>query len=75
MHRGVVRLGQVSYVMLLIAMTVVMAAALVAFAIAFDIYVIKSEGAFSNLNLQNTASDLADGNIFGTIISQFQRLV
>ena len=68
-------MGQGSYVMLLIAMTVVMAAALVAFAIAFDRYVIKSNDVFSNLNPQNATSDLADGSVFNTIIAQFQRLV
>ena len=66
---------QGSYVILLIVMTVVMAAALTAFAIVFDRYVIKSNDAFSNLNLQNATSDLVDGNVFGTIIAQFQRLV
>jgi len=68
-------LGQGSYVMLLIAMTVVMAAALVAFAIAFDRYVMKSDDVFSNLNLQNATSDLAHGNVLDAIIEQFQRLV
>ena len=61
--------------MLLIAMTVVMAAALVAFAIAFDRYVMKSDDVFSNLNLQNATSDLAHGNVLDAIIEQFQRLV
>ena len=68
-------MGQGSYVMLLIAMTIVMAAALVAFAIAFDRYVMKSDDAFSNLNLQNATSDLAHGNVLDAIIEQFQRLV
>jgi len=68
-------LGQGSYVMLLIAMTIVMAAALVAFAIAFDRYVMKSDDVFSNLNLQNATSDLAHGNVLDAIIEQFQRLV
>jgi len=61
--------------MLLIAMTVVMAAALVAFAIAFDRYVMKSDDVFSNLNLQNATLDLAHGNVLDAIIEQFQRLV
>jgi len=68
-------LGQGYYVMLLIVMTVVMAAALTAFAMVFDMYVIKSGDAFSNLNLQGTISDLADGKVFDTITAEFQRLV
>ena len=68
-------MGQGSYVMLLITLTVVMAAALVAFAIAFDRYVIKTDDPLSNLNPQNMISDLADGNVLDTVIVQFQQLV
>ena len=61
--------------MLLITLTVVMAAALVAFAITFDRYVIKTDDPLSNLNPQNMISDLADGNVLDTVIVQFQQLV
>jgi len=61
--------------MLLFAMTVIMAVALVAFAITFDRYVIKSDDPLSNLNLQDATSDIVDGNVLDTIISQLQRLV
>ena len=44
-------MGQGSYVLLLIVLTVVMAATLVGFAIVFDTYV-GSDDAFTNLMLQ-----------------------
>ncbi len=68
-------MNQSSYVVMLIAITVVMATALTAFAIAFDKYVIKSDDALSKLNLKSATSDLANGNVLANIITQFQRLV
>lgn len=68
-------MGQGSYVVLLIAMAVVMAGALVAFAITFDTYVMRSDNVFPNLNLQEATSNLADGNVFDSVIAELQRLV
>ena len=50
-------MGQGSYVLLLIVLTVVMAATLVVFAIAFDTYV-ASDDVFANLKLQGITSDI-----------------
>lgn len=58
-------MAQGSYVLLLIVLTVVMAASLVVFAIAFDTYV-GSDDVFANLNLQATTSD-----IFGAMVPTF----
>lgn len=66
---------QGSYVVLLITMTVVMAAALTAVAITFDKYVIKSDDAFSKLNMRDSMSDIAEGNLLDNLITQFERLV
>ncbi|GEM_PF-6550225 len=52
-------MGQGSYVLLLIVLTVVMAATLVVFALAFDTYV-GSDDVFANLKLQDITSDIVD---------------
>jgi hypothetical protein len=49
-------MGQGSYVLLLIVLTVVMAATLVMFAVAFDSYV-GSDDIFANLKLHYMVSD------------------
>lgn len=61
-------MGQGSYVLLLIVLTVVMAATLVALAIAFDTYV-GSEDVFASLRLQSVISDVAEGNVLYVLIS------
>ncbi len=68
-------MSQASYVVMLVAITVVMAAALTAFAITFDKYVIKSDDALSKLNLKSATSDLTNGNALDNIIAQLHRLV
>ncbi len=68
-------MSQASYVVMLVAITVVMATALTAFAITFDKYVIKSDDALSKLNLKSATSDLTNGNVLDNIIAQFHRLV
>ncbi len=73
--RSVVELSQGSYVMTLVAITVVMATALTVFAIALDKYVIKSDDVLSKLNVKGTEADLVNGNILNNIVAQFQRLV
>ncbi|MGH9922043.1 MAG: hypothetical protein ACRD38_04770 [Nitrososphaerales archaeon] len=55
-------MGQSSYVLLLIVLTVVMAATLVVFAIAFDTYV-GSDDVFANLELQGTTSDIVEAKM------------
>ena len=65
-------MGQGSYVLLLIVLTVVMAATLVGFAIVFDTYV-GSGDAFANLRLQSTASDIVEGKVLGILITQLER--
>jgi hypothetical protein len=65
---------QGSYVILLIAMTVMMAVMLSAAAIAFDKYVIKSESEVK-VDLEGVTSDIMDGNVLNSMIEQFQQLV
>ncbi len=56
-------MGQGSYVLLLIVLTVVMAATLVVFAIAFDTYV-GSDDVFANLKLQGKTSAMLNENYY-----------
>jgi len=67
-------MGQGSYVLLLIVLTVVMAATLVGFAIVFDTYV-GSEDVLPNFRLQSTASDIAEGKVLHILITQLERLI
>jgi len=69
-----VGMKQASYVALLIVMAVMMAAALTAFAIAFDSYVFKSENAFSRLDLEEAVSSFTNKDTLNTIMAQFQQL-
>lgn len=69
-----VDMRQGSYVILLIAMTVMMAVMLSAAAIAFDKYVIKSESEVK-VDLEGVTSDIMDGNVLNSMIEQFQQLV
>jgi hypothetical protein len=66
-------MGQGSYVLLLIVLTVVMAATLVAFAIAFDTYV-ESDDVFANLKLQGITSDIIDAKM-PTLVTQLERSI
>ncbi len=68
-------MGQTFYVLLLIVIAVVMTAGLTAIAFAFDTYVIKSGSAFANLRPAEATSDLADGSMLESLVTEIQRLI
>ena len=65
---------QGSYVLLLIALTVVMATTLIVFAIAFDTYVTGSDDVLARMKQQGTTSDI-EGDALHILIEQVQRLI
>ncbi len=67
-------LGQASYAIMLIAITVIMAASLVSFAIVFDSLVLDHEATLSDADISYTFSDIINGRIWNSIVTQLEQL-
>ena len=67
-------LGQASYAIMLIAITVIMAASLVSFAIVFDSLVLDRETVLPDADISDTFSDIMNGRIWNTIVTQLEQL-
>ena len=72
-HRRTI-LGQTSYALALIVMTVVMAVSLVSFAIVFDNYILDHKVSFPTADMDHTFSDIKSGKIWNSIVTQFKQL-
>lgn len=69
-----IKLGQTSYAIMLIAITVTMGISLVSFAIVFDSYVLDYEVPLPAADIDNTFSDIRNGEMWNSIVAQFQQL-
>jgi len=67
-------LGQASYAIMLIAITVIMAASLVSFAIVFDSLVLDHEAPLPDADISDTFSDIINGRIWNSIVTQLEQL-
>lgn len=62
------------YAVMLIVLAVVMAASLVSFAIAFDMYVLDREVPLPNADVNETIEDITNGKVLDSIVEQFKQL-